>query len=146
RGTAMSKPRTAALTSAETSIRRAIDDFTQAYNAGEFDRLSNIFAEDLVDMSAGGTARRGPGGQRDFVLRVGETHAKAKPHLEITVDEIQVAGEWAYERGSLEVTLTPIGGGEKSYIRQRFLDIWRRQRDGRWKIAVEMDNSAEAIG
>jgi uncharacterized protein (TIGR02246 family) len=129
---------------AESEIRKAVEEFTRAYNAGEFAKLTDIFVEDLVDMSAGGPTRHGPQARKHFVARVQETHAKFLPHLEIQIDEIQVAEDWAYQRGSLIVELTPQGGGQKSFIKQRYLEIWRRQPDGQWKIAIEMDNSEDA--
>jgi uncharacterized protein (TIGR02246 family) len=139
----MSEARTAHSESAESAIRQAIEEFTHAYNAGDFARLTNIFAEDLIDMSMGGPTRRGQDARMHFLSRVRETHANFRPHLEIQINEIQVAGDWAYEHGSLVVALTPRTGGDKSFIRQRYLVIWRRQANGEWKIAVEMDNSAE---
>ena len=38
---------------ADVAIRKVIADFTEAYNAGDWNRIQNIFDEDLVDMSAG---------------------------------------------------------------------------------------------
>ena len=139
----MNVPKPADSIAAETAIRHAVEEFTRAYNAGDFAKLANIFAEDLIDMSMGGPTRRGDDARRHFVSRVRETHANFRPHLEVHIDDIQVAGEWAYEYGSLVVTLTPRVSGEKSFIRQRYLVIWRHQSDGSWKIAVEMDNSSE---
>jgi len=140
----MSATKPGGLTSPEAAIRQAVEEFTRAYNAGEFEKLEGIFDENLIDMSAGGPTRRGAEARRHFVLRVKETHAKFQPHLKINIDELQVAGDWAYEHGTLVVELMPRTGGDKSYIRQRYLDIWRRQPSGQWKIAIEMDNSAES--
>src|SRR5262250_1856022 len=95
---------------AETAIRRAVEEFTRAYNAGDFAKLTDIFAEDLIDMSMGGPTRRGEDARRHFVSRVRETHANFRPHLEIQIDAIQVAGDWAYEYGNLVVALTPRAG------------------------------------
>ena len=131
-------------TSPERAIRRAVEEFTRAYNAGDFERLADIFAEDLIDMSMGCPTRRGEDARRHFISRVRDTHANFKPDLEIHIDAIQVAGDWAYEYGSLVVVLSPKAGGEKSIVRQRYLVIWRQQGDGHWKIAVEMDNSSES--
>ena len=128
---------------AEAAIRHAVDEFTSAYNAGDFARLTDIFADDLIDMSMGSRTRRGNDARTHFVSRVRETHANFRPHLEIHIDEIQVAGDWAFEYGNLQVTLTPRVSGEKSFVRQRYLVIWRHQTNGQWKIAIEMDNSAE---
>ena len=133
----------ASAVSAEQSIRRAVEEFTRAYNAGDLQNLANIFAEDLIDMSAGEPTRTGEEARKDFVARVAATHAKFRPRLEIHIEELRVAGEWAYQRGNLRVTLIPKEGGDTSFIRQRYLEIWKRQPSGKWKIAIEMDNTEE---
>lgn len=133
----------ASAVSAEQLIRRAVEEFTRAYNAGDLENLADIFAEDLIDMSAGEPTRTGEEARKDFVARVAATHAKFRPRLEIQIDELQVTGEWAHQRGSLRVTLIPREGGDTSFIRQRYLEIWRREPSGKWKIAIEMDNTEE---
>jgi ketosteroid isomerase-like protein len=129
---------------AEQAIRRAVEEFTTAYNSRNLEDLPAIFADDLIDMSAGGPTRTGEEARKHFVSRVATTHEDFTPHLVIQIDEIQVAGDWAYQRGSLVVTLEPRAGGETSYIRQRYLEIWRKDVLGNWKIAIEMDNSEDS--
>ncbi len=124
-----------------SAIRTAIDNFIKDYNAGNLDRIQDIFHDDLVDMSAGTGTRTGAAARQHFLSRVTETHAKFKPTLVVTIEEIRVAGDWAYDRGHLVVTLAPKQGGETSYIRQRFLEIWRRDPRGNWKVSRIMDNS-----
>jgi len=127
----------------EAEIRRVVEDFVDAFNAGHMARILDIFTDDLIDMSAGGPTRAGQAAREHFLSRVTELHAKHNPHLVITIDEIQVVSNWAYDRGSLTVTLVPRAGGETSFVRQRYLEIWRRGSDGKWRIAIEMDNSEE---
>jgi uncharacterized protein (TIGR02246 family) len=127
----------------EAEIRRAVEEFVTAFNAGDMSRILGIFTDDLIDMSAGGPTRTGQAAREHFLSRVTETHAKYSPHLVITIDEIQVVSNWAYDRGSLTVTLVPRGGGETSFVRQRYLEIWRRGSDAKWRIAIEMDNTVE---
>jgi len=124
----------------EATIRKLGDEFVEAYNAGDLKRIRGIFADDVVDMSAGGPTHTGEAAKEHFLARVAATHASFHPSLVIHIDEIRVAGDWAFQRGSLVVTLSPKHGGELSYIRQRYLEIWRRNAQGCWKIAVEMDN------
>jgi uncharacterized protein (TIGR02246 family) len=127
----------------EEEIRRVVEEFVTAFNSGDMPRILDIFTDDLIDMSAGEPTRTGQAARDHFLSRVAETHAKYNPHLVITIDEIEVVSNWAYDRGTLEVTLVPRAGGEASSVRQRYLEIWRRGRDAKWRIAIEMDNSAE---
>lgn len=49
-----------------------------------------------------------------------------------TTDEVQVAGQTAYERGTFIQTVTQAEG--QPYVqRSRYLAIWSRQSDGKWK-------------
>jgi len=75
-------------------------------------RLPEIFADDLIDMSAGGPTLTGAEARRHFVERVARTHERFHPHLLIHIDQIQVAGNWVYQHGSLVVTLVPKGGAK----------------------------------
>ena len=54
--------------------------------------------------------------------------------------ETEVAGDWAYERGSITETVTPKSGKpmEKSL---KYLVILKRQPDGSWKVYRDMDNN-----
>jgi len=51
-----------------------------------------------------------------------------------TTDEVQVAGQTAYERGTFSQKVTPTTG-QPSMQRARYLAIWRRQPDGKWKCS-----------
>jgi ketosteroid isomerase-like protein len=123
----------------ETEIRAAIGRFVAAYNRNDRVGIRTFFASDFVDMSAGEPTRRGEDAVKFMLERVAFAHSNSTPKLEINVHEIHVYGDWAHQRGDLQVTLTPKNGGESSYIRQRFLEIWRRGPTG-WKSVVGMDN------
>ena len=97
----MSLAKPASITSAESEIRRVAEEFTRAYNEGNLEKLTDIFVEDLVDMSAGGPTRHGAEAWKHFVARVEATHAKFSPHLEIQIDELEIAADWAFQRGVL---------------------------------------------
>jgi uncharacterized protein (TIGR02246 family) len=129
----------------EEKIRRAVDEFIEAYRAGDLVRAGAIFTDDLVDMSAEGPTRKGAAARDHFLSRVAKVHEKFKPSLAINIAEIYVVGDMAYQRGDFLVTREPKGGGPLSYIRQRYLEVWRREADGNWKIRIFMDNSAEPV-
>jgi uncharacterized protein (TIGR02246 family) len=127
----------------EEKIRRAVDEFIEAYRAGDLDRAGAIFTDDVVDMSAGGPTRSGAAAKENFLSRVAKVHSKFRPSLAINIDEIRVNGNFAYQRGDLVVTREPKAGGPISYVCQRYLEIWRREADGNWKICAAMNNSPD---
>lgn len=58
--------------------------------------------------------------------------------------ETVVAGDWAFERGTEHMTVTPLAGGAPQTMSQRALLILRRGPDGRWRYARGMTNGLPA--
>ena len=50
-------------------------------------------------------------------------------------DEIRLAGDWAYVRGSWTGTIVPKAGGDPMEVEGKWMDIRERQPDGSWKIS-----------
>jgi uncharacterized protein (TIGR02246 family) len=61
--------------------------------------------------------------------------------FKLSVDEVQVSGDWAFERGRYDITLTPRSGGGSMDDNGKYITIYRRQPDGDWKIARDIWNS-----
>ncbi len=64
--------------------------------------------------------------------------------VEITshpIDELVVAGDWAFARGRYTLTLTTKAGGEPVQQSGKFIGIYQRQPDGSWKWARHIWNS-----
>ena len=58
--------------------------------------------------------------------------------------ETIIAGDWAFERGLEQMTVTPIDGGPTQTRSQRALLILRRGDDGQWRYARGMTNGLPA--
>ena len=70
----------------------------------------------------------------------------AAPHvsissMEIIADSTLGMGEFAATLGRV-TWMSP--NAESNLVRRRFLMVWRREPDGRWRIAREMLNDAAA--
>jgi ketosteroid isomerase-like protein len=50
------------------------------------------------------------------------------------------SGDIAYDYGWHELALTPKDGGRAIRRRDRYVDIWRRNKEGNWKLWMYMDN------
>ena len=61
------------------------------------------------------------------------------------VEEIVVAGDWAFARGRYTLMLTPKAGGEPMQDSGKFIDIYQRQPDGSWKYARHIWNSDQPL-
>jgi ketosteroid isomerase-like protein len=55
--------------------------------------------------------------------------------------ELRVIGDWAFERMSAKLKLTPIGGGAAIEDVWKGLHVYRREADGSWKIAYDIWSS-----
>jgi ketosteroid isomerase-like protein len=53
-------------------------------------------------------------------------------------DDIQIHGDFAFVRGTLEI-IRPSAAGELASTELRYLEIVRRQIDGSWKVMWGMD-------
>ena len=55
--------------------------------------------------------------------------------------EVEVAGDWAFVRGTYTITQTPKAGGEPIEDSGKWLAIYKRQPDGSWKCYCDIWNS-----
>lgn len=124
----------------QQTIREVIDGFIRAYNAGDVGRLMKAYTDDIVDMSEGEPTVQGAQVRKDTEARLRDTFAKFTASLTVRVDEIEIMGDRAFDRGVLRVELQPKGAGEVVIVERRFLEIWRREPDGEWRVARAMDN------
>jgi ketosteroid isomerase-like protein len=59
----------------------------------------------------------------------------------ITNEEVRVAGNWAFIRGTYKATLKPKQGGAPVLIDGKYMSILAKQPDGSWKIHRDIFNS-----
>jgi ketosteroid isomerase-like protein len=50
-------------------------------------------------------------------------------------------GEVAVDYGWHELVLTPRGGGEPITTRTSYIDVWKKDGAGNWKLSMFMDNA-----
>jgi len=52
----------------------------------------------------------------------------------VNIEEVHVDREWGFVRGTAETTAKPRAGGDDVTSEAKFLTIFKRQKDGSWKI------------
>ena len=125
----------AAMNDDRTQILQSIDRFVAAYNAGDVEALLPLYAEDLIKLGHGRAAES----KADVAARLRASFEQYNRHLEAGIDEFEIAGDLAYTRGWIRITLTPKSGGAPLRVERRSLEIWRK-RAGRWVATRTMDN------
>ncbi len=91
--------------------------------------IGDILSDDLVGMSAAGETRRGQMAKAAFLSHIAELFRNNKCHLRVEVEEMVAVGDLAYDRGELEVTLIPKDTQRPITVKQRFLEIWRKNKN-----------------
>lgn len=113
----------------ERAIRQLIDTWISASKAGDLATALDLMTDDVVFTVCG----QKPFGKEAFAAAsAGLKSVQLDGRSDI--QEIQVLGDWAYLRNYLEMTMTPPGGAP---IRRSgyTLSIFRKEPDGRWRLA-----------
>ena len=125
------------------AIERVIDEVGAAERAGDPARWGALFTEDVVTMRpTEGTLI----GQEANRTSLEELFVEWTLDVTVTMDEVVVAGDWAFTRATYSERVTPKAGGELEEEPEGFdmygkqIDILRRQSDGSWKIARRIFN------
>jgi len=113
----------------ERAIRQLVDKWLAATKASDYATVLSLMADDVIFMVPG----QEPFGKEQFAASArGQKDVKVEGTSEI--HEIEIAGNWAWMRNRLSVTIRPLA--EKPTRRSGFtLTILRKNSDGRWVIA-----------
>jgi uncharacterized protein (TIGR02246 family) len=118
------------------AIKSLSDEIMKAYNEGDLEVLMAIVAEDVVFMPPGEPTLIGKEAIRNW-----HDFDKISFDVNITVEEVQVLGDWAFMRDIWIGTVTQKESGEKFELNNKSLILLRRQPDGTWKMSYSMFNS-----
>ncbi len=123
-------------------VTAAVNDIWNQYssslNSGDLDAWMSLWTEDGVQMPPGEPPVIG---KDQIRARNGASLDQFTFSMAITNEEVEVAGDWAFARGTYTATLTPKEGGEPIPIDGKYMTILQRQPDGAWKIHRDIFNS-----
>lgn len=126
----------------------AIEEFNRLYvtalNTSDMELLSSLTTEDHIMMAPNAPAFIGKKANDDLN---GPVLAKYD-NVEIwTPLETEVGGDWAWQRGAYDITMTPKDGSDgKLRSVGKYLHIYRRQADGSWRMIRDMYSSDYPAG
>ena len=103
---------------------------SSAINAGDLDGWIAQYPEDAIFMPPNSVILKGKEAGREFAR---PWYEQFDIEFDISVDEIEVYGNWAFVRWSFTSQETPKAGGET--VQRNGKEIWilKRQPDGSWK-------------
>ena len=124
----------------EAAIRRTLGDIEQRINQDD-PGFVDVFAKDAVIIAPGAPDVVGFDAIRTMYTDLMK-HASMAVHF--STDEIAVAGNLAYERGTYTLKITDRATGSVLQdVRNKHLHIMKRQPDGTWKTWRMMVSTAE---
>jgi len=121
-------------------IEARIRQFIDAFHSGDLESLLSTYSDDLIKARADLADEAKP----QTAARLEQVFRDYDRQLAVRNDEIVVQGSLAYVRGVLDITLTPRSRGAAIHAHRRFIEIWRKEEDGEWRVARTMDNRDSA--
>jgi len=118
-----------------TAIRQGDENYGNLLNARDFKGLAALYAEDAIVLPSNQAAVQG----RAAIQAALEAFPPIS-NSQFQVLEIEGLGDLAYSRGTYSMTVTPAGAAPIE-DRGKYIEIWRKQADGSWKILRDIWNS-----
>ena len=120
-------------------VRQAIDAGNKQWSEGWFKRdasmVSAIFAADGVQLTTSGKVIKGPAEIRER-QRVAMESVDPGVKVTVTTTNVWLDGDTAYETGTYKYEY--VEKGKPSVDSGRYVTTWRYQKDGTWKLAMDM--------
>jgi uncharacterized protein (TIGR02246 family) len=116
----------------EKQIRQLVSTWMEATRAGDVETVLSLMSDDVVFLAPG----RDPMRKRDFELAAKAQAANAAPKFEGTseIQEITIAGDWAFMWTKLRVVATPPDGSPATERKGHTLTVLKKE-DGKWVLA-----------
>lgn len=131
------RPAPPPLTEADmTAIRAVGDSFMVFFRTNRDSALAALYTENAVLMPP----NQGPVEGRAAIRAFFEGYP-ALPDFTGTPVEIDGRGDLVYVRGTYQFTVPAMGRTPATVDRGKFLEIRRRQTDGRWLVHIDIFNS-----
>lgn len=111
--------------------------WTSRFLARDFEGLAAIYTEGAVLLPPNEPELSGR-----VRIRAWFGNAPSVASYEPTIAQVEVRGDLAVARGSYAMTFTPKGASAPVTDRGKWLEVRRKQPDGRWLIAVDIFNSS----
>jgi uncharacterized protein (TIGR02246 family) len=122
----------------ETAIRAAVVDWSKAAQAKDVNKAISFYADDAMQF-----IDRGPVVKGKDNIRIGweKMLTMPGPGLTFATTGVEVArsGDVAYDFGTYDFP-TQDSKGRIVDEKGKYLTVWKKQADGSWKVAADIDN------
>jgi uncharacterized protein (TIGR02246 family) len=119
----------------KAALRQNDETFATSANSKNFAAAATLYSDDASLLPPNGPAVQG----REQIRKWMSDNPPLSDFKTEPVD-IDGRGDLAYVRGNYSLTMTPPGAAAV-HDRGKFVEIWRKQADGSWKIRWDIFNS-----
>jgi uncharacterized protein (TIGR02246 family) len=127
------------ITKDKAAIDTTRDAYVSAWRSGNAADVTGLYADDALVLYPNRPPIVGKAAiQTYFSQFFGDF---GQHEFELRSAEIEIAGSWAFDRGTYRWKGTPKAGGDSVEDHGKYVVILKRQSDGSWKVARDMDNS-----
>ena len=111
--------------------------FSAAYVQGDIDKLISFYTDDAVIFPGNSDLIKGKEAIRKYWT---QPPGRIVSHHKITSVEIKIIGEFAYDYGYYEISGSNNGEAWGPNY-GKYLIVWKQEKDGSWKMHLDMWNS-----
>ena len=120
-----------------SAVKEFGNQYAVACNTGDLDLYISLWTDDGVQMPPDTPAAIG---KEQIRARMKPLFDQFIMEISLSIEEVRVAGDWAFGRCTYTISTTPKKGGETVKRSGKDLHILERQADGSWKIAIDCFN------
>ena len=120
------------------AINELWNQYASAVTTGDLDLWISLWTDNGIQMAPDAPAVIG---KEQIRAKYESIFGQVIFKMAITNEEVRVAADWAFSRGTYTASITPKAGGETTEIDGKYLTILERQTDGSWKIVRDCFNS-----
>jgi uncharacterized protein (TIGR02246 family) len=126
----MSTQMSTEMNSDEEAIRTLIDTWMNASRRGDTATVLSLMTDDVVFLTPG----HPPFGKEAFAAMSAQMQ-NVQMEGKADIEELQVAGDWAFVRNHLNITLRPAGEAAPVHHAGYTLTILRKNANGQWLLS-----------
>jgi len=116
-------------------------EWVHVVNSGDLDRYAKLLTRDAVWIPPGQPAVEGRKAIREWLEPLFEEYSY---DFALKGSRVQVAGDWAVERGAFRSLLERRCGGDRQRQTGKYIVLWRQSENGEWRIERYIDGSMQS--
>lgn len=120
------------------AINDARKAFQAGYSAGDADALGQLYSENAISEPNFQPTLKG---RAAIVASLKGLFEQVSVQATLEPDETRTLGNVGLDRGTFTVTVTPKAGAPPSTSQGRYLVVYVKEADGKWRVSHDIDNA-----